>query len=180
MIITILWSIGLGISVALIFLTLTLPKKIQYIQTIEANAPVEKVYDAIRYQEQLMTWSAWPSETNSRCAVKNKDGQLGAQTVYMNQKGKEFGYQEITNLVENEKVSFYLKSHVAPFEEDVRLHFRLKALDKESTEINLWFDETLKRPQFLIAYLGGITKWVYKMHLKDLQGLKAYVEIQHQ
>ena len=106
MIITILLSIGLGLLSALIFLIFTLPKKIQYIETIKANAPVETVYNAIRYQEQLMTWSAWPSETNSLCEVKNVDGQIGAQTIYMSQKGKEFGYQEIIDLVENEKVSF--------------------------------------------------------------------------
>ncbi|WP_299532519.1 SRPBCC domain-containing protein [Ulvibacterium sp.] len=176
MIVTVFLSIGLGIIAALIFLFFTLPKKIQYIESIKVNAPLERVFDAIRYQKRLMAWSAWPSETKSSCAVHNVDGQIGAQMVYMNQKGRKFGYQEITDLVKNEKVSFYLKSHVAPFEEDVRLHFILKPLGKESTEINLWFYETLKRPQFLIAYLGGIPKWVRKMHKKDLMGLKNFVE----
>lgn len=176
MVTTILISIGTGLLTAIVILIIVLPKKVQYIKSITAKAPIQKVYDAIRHQERLMEWSAWPSETNSLCAVKNVDGQIGAQTVYMNQKGKKFGYQEITHLVENEKVSFYLKSHVAPFEEDVRLHFILKPINDSVTEINLWFDETLKKPQFLIAYIGGITKWVHKMHLKDLKGLKEYVE----
>lgn len=123
-----------------------------------------------------MEWSAWPTETNSLCAVENQDGKVGAQTIYMNQKGKKFGYQEITGLIEDETVSFYLKSFVAPFEEDVRLDFKLKPLTDTQTEVNMWFREKLKKPAFLIAYFGGIIDWVRRMHLKDLAGLKKYVE----
>ncbi|MEO0337737.1 MAG: hypothetical protein AAF242_00850, partial [Bacteroidota bacterium] len=132
--------------------------------------------DAIRFQEQLMQWSVWPQETNSLCQVKNDDGKVGAQTIYQNRKGKQFGYQEVTHLVENEKVGFYLKSYVAPFEEDVRLEFRLKALTDSKTEVNLWFNERLKKPAFLIAYFGNIINWVHTMHLKDLASLKQYLE----
>ncbi|MEM1216875.1 MAG: SRPBCC domain-containing protein, partial [Bacteroidota bacterium] len=152
------------------------PKKVQYIETITIDAPIDKVYDAIRYQEQLMEWSAWLAETNSLCKVNNEDGVVGAQTIYMNQKGKQFGYQEITKLVKDEKVSFFLKSFVAPFEEEVKMDFILKRLTSDQTEVSLWFDETLKKPAFLIAYFGGIIKWVHRMHLKDLAGLKKYAE----
>ena len=180
MLATILISVGIGLLTAVIILIIVLPKKVQYIENITVNTDIEKVYDAIRYQEQLMKWSAWPSETNSLCAVKNVDGQIGAQPIFMNKKGKQFGYQEITHLVPNEKVSFFLKSDVAPFEEDVRLHFILQSFNGQQTQVNLWFDETLKKPQFLIAYIVGITKWVHKMHLKDLAGLKKYVERENQ
>ncbi len=165
-----------GLVTALVLLIWKLPRKIQYIETITVKAPIAKVYDAIRYQEQLMEWSAWPEETNSLCEVKNTDGVLGAQTIYKNKKGKKFGYQEVTELVENEKVSFYLKSYVAPFEDEVRMDFILKSQSGSETEISLWFDEKLKKPAFLIAYFGGIIDWVHQMHLKDLAGLKKYVE----
>jgi len=177
MVSTILLSIVIGMVVALIILVMVLPDKVQYIETITVAAPVSKVYDAIRFQEQLMAWSAWPIETNSQCFVKNTDGIVGAQTVY-SKNGKEFGYQEITDLVENEKVSFFLKSYVAPFEKDVRLSFVLKELPNHQTEINLWFKEYLKKPHFLIAYFGGILNWVHGMHLKDLANLKKFVENQ--
>ncbi|MEM8966655.1 MAG: hypothetical protein AAGE93_09575 [Bacteroidota bacterium] len=175
MVLTILLAVGGGIVVALLLLTIFLPNRIQYIETIIVQAPISKVYDAIRFQEQLMDWSAWPTETKSECLVKNTDGIIGAQTVY-SKNGKEFGYQEVTGLTENEQVDFYLKSYVAPFEDDVRLSFILKELPDKRTEVSLWFNELLKKPHFLIAYFGGIIKWVYRMHLKDLSGLKQYVE----
>lgn len=174
MISTILISVAIGIFVAILILLVALPTKVQYIETINVQAPVSKVYDAVRFQEQLMAWSAWPTETKSQCEVKNTDGQVGAQTIYLS-KGKQFGYQEITALVDNEKVSFMLKSK-APFEQETKLHFLLKSLDSNKTEITLWFDNTLKKPSLLLPYIFGIIKWTHNMHLKDLAGLKNYVE----
>ncbi|MEM7656827.1 MAG: hypothetical protein AAF399_11915 [Bacteroidota bacterium] len=165
-----------GIILTLILLIWLLPKKVQYVESIQISAPISTVYDAIRFQERLMEWSAWPTETNSLCEVQHQDGEIGAHTIYMNKKGKKFGYQEITHLIENEKVGFLLKSFVAPFEEDVRLEFILRSISAKETEVKLWFDETLKKPAFLIAYVGGILKWVRNMHFKDLQGLKKYAE----
>ncbi|MDC7998394.1 SRPBCC domain-containing protein [Gilvibacter sediminis] len=174
MITTILIATGIGILVALLILVFKLPTKIQYVEEIRVNAPVKKVYDAVRFQEQLMDWSAWPSETNSQCAVKNVDGQIGAQTVYL-QKGKQFGYQEVTELVENEKVSFYLTSK-APFEQHTKMHFYLRPINENQTNVSLYFDNTLKRPSHVFPHIFGIINWTHKMHLKDLAGLKEYVE----
>ncbi|MEM9671540.1 MAG: hypothetical protein AAF992_03050, partial [Bacteroidota bacterium] len=131
---TILIATGVGIITAIVLLIIFLPNRIQYIETITVQAPISKVYDAIRFQEQLMDWSAWPTETKSNCLVKNTDGIIGAQTVY-SKNGKEFGYQEVTGLTKNEKVDFYLKSYVAPFEDDVRLSFILKELPDKHTEV---------------------------------------------
>ena len=174
MISTILISLSIGILVAIFILLIVLPAKVQYIETIKVQANVARVYDAVRFQEQLMSWSAWPAETKSQCEVKNTDGQLGAQTIYLN-KGKQFGYQEITNLTLNEKVSFILKSK-APFEQETKLHFLFKPLDSKETEVTLWFDNTLKKPSFLLPYVVGIIKWTHNMHLKDLAGLRKFVE----
>ncbi len=174
MITTILLAIALGFLSAFVILLLKLPTKVQYIEEVEINAPIKAVFDAIRYQEQLMKWSAWPSETKSQCAVKNVDGQVGAQTVYL-QKGKEFGYQEVTQLVEHEKVSFYLTSK-APFEQDTNLHFYLSRAENGQTKVALYFDNRLKRPSHIFPHLFGIIDWTHKMHLKDLAGLKKFAE----
>ena len=174
MISTFLISLAIGVFIAIVILLVALPIKVQYIETVKVQAPIAKVYDAVRFQEQLMAWSAWPTETKSQCEVKNTDGQIGAQTVYLS-KGKQFGYQEITDLINNEKVSFILKSK-APFEQETKLHFLFKPLQANQTEVTLWFDNTLKKPSLLLPYVLGIIKWTHKMHLKDLAGLRKFVE----
>lgn len=174
--VVILLSTLAGVITALILLIILLPARVQYIETIRISSTKQKVYDAIRYQEQLMEWSVWPKETRSDCKVANSDGEVGAQTIYFNKRGKKFGYQEITGLKESSQIDFYLKSYVAPFEEDVKMTFMLREDEPRVTLVILWFDEKLKKPHFLIAYFGGIIKWVHNMHLKDLAYLKKYVE----
>jgi len=171
---TILLAIVAALFFCLLILNAKLPTKITYVEEITVKAPVSDVYDAVRFQEQLMKWSAWPSETKSQCAVKNVDGKPGAQTVYL-KNGKQFGYQEVTDLIKNEKVSFYLTSK-APFEQDTRLHFYFRTNNQGSTNVLLYFDNTLKKPSHLFPHLFGIIKWTHNMHLKDLKGLKSYVE----
>ena len=170
----ILTALAIAILLTLLILLKVLPTKVQYLETIKVKANISKVYDAVRFQEQLMAWSAWPTETKSQCEVRNTDGQVGAQTIYLN-KGKQFGYQEVTELVKDDKVSFMLTSK-APFEQETKLHFLFKQLDNENTEVTLWFDNTLKKPSFLLPHIFGIIKWTHRMHLKDLAGLKKYVE----
>lgn len=176
MITTTLLSITGGILIGLIALIAFLPSKVEYVEFLTVEAPVDKVYNAIRFQEQLMAWSAWPKETNSLCEVANSDGQVGAQTVFLTKKKKKIGYQEIYQLKENEQVSFKLFSFVAPHEKEVKLHFYLKRLSEDKTQIMMHFQEEMRKPQFLIAYIGGIIPWVREMHLKDLAGLKSFVE----
>ncbi|WP_422106502.1 SRPBCC domain-containing protein [Winogradskyella sp.] len=174
MITTMLLTIGMSLFISLLVLNAKLPTKIQYVEEVTINAPIHSIYDAVRYQEQLMAWSAWPKATKSQCAVKNVDGKLGAQTVYL-KNGKQFGYQEVTDLQDNEKVSFYLTSK-APFEQDTRLHFYFQERDNNNTNVMLYFDNTLKRPSHIFPHILGIIKWTHGMHLKDLAGLKKYVE----
>ena len=71
MISTILISLAISISIAIIILLVALPIKVQYLETIKVQAPIAKAYDAVRFQEQLMAWSAWPTETKSQCEVRN-------------------------------------------------------------------------------------------------------------
>ena len=61
---TVLIGAGMGFLIALFVLAIKLPTKIQYVEEIEVNASIKETYDAIRFQERLMKWSAWPSETN--------------------------------------------------------------------------------------------------------------------
>jgi len=169
-------SLASGLILCLALLINFLPDKVRYVESVVINSDVKSAYDAIREQKQLMKWSAWPRETKSSCQVENEDGKIGAKMTYLNKKGRKFGYQEVIELEASHKVAFYLKSFVAPFEKDVRLTFYLREKAPELTEVSMWFDEELKKPHFLIAYFGGIIKWVHSMHLKDLANLKSYLE----
>lgn len=153
------------------------PRTVEYVETIVVGASATTVYDAIRFQEDLMLWSAWPSTTKSTCKCEGEDGQVGAQTVFFS-KGKKFGHQEVTRLVKDRAVEFVLESAGPPHKPWMR--FDLVPLSDQETEVRLHFRNEIARPFNLVQRLFGLVAWTRGMHRKDLEGLKRYVEPPHQ
>jgi Polyketide cyclase / dehydrase and lipid transport len=166
---------GLLVVLAAVFFlaVLFMPTNIQYRESIVISAPIQRVYDNVRYQEDLMNWSAWPSTTKSTCSVAGLDGQKGAQTVFFS-KGKRFGHQELTDLAENKSATFTLESKGPP--QKPVLTFLFEAVGKDQTKVTIDFSNQLSRPFNVLLRLFGIVRWTRQMHVKDLQGLKRYCE----
>ena len=162
------------IVIAFLFLIVLLtPTKVSYSESIVIDASVSDLYDNIRFQERLMEWSAWPSETKSTCSLENTDGVLGARTVFFS-KGQRFGYQEITNLVDGKFIELKIESKGPP--QNPILRFEFIPVSDKRTEVKLIFENTLTRPFNVILRLAGIVRWTRTLHTRDLQGLKQYSE----
>ncbi len=172
------WLIGVSLVAlgagAAVFAT---PKRVRYTETIDIDAPAADIYDHIRFQERLMRWSAWPSETGSTCACEGVDGDVGARTVFFTKKGDRFGHQEVTALDPGRRVELALESKGPP--QRTKLAFELQPLGESRTWVLLHFDNDIARPFNLLLRVAGIVRWTRGMHLKDLQGLKAYAEPPH-
>ncbi|MEL6225724.1 MAG: hypothetical protein AAFR01_01725 [Pseudomonadota bacterium] len=170
------------LAVLIILLSALSPTKLEYTETININAPVGDVYDDIRFQDRLMRWSAWPKETKSKCAVdtghtiEGEDGSVGTRTVFFS-KGKAMGFQEIQSLKPNHSVSFTLEGAGPPH--FPTMVFKLEELAPEKTKVVLSFINRMPPPFNLIWNFAGISKWTRKMHVKDLEGLKAFSEPPH-
>ena len=163
--------VGLGFGVVIF-----LPNTVRYSEKIIVNAPIDQVYDNIRFQERLMLWSAWPEATGSTCSLENADGRVGARTVFFN-KGQRFGHQEIIRLDPNSKVSMTLVNS-GPLKHTPYLDFDLHAHSKDQTEVTMKFVNTYQKPFQVPAKLLGIVKWTRDLQIKDLEGLKNYSELQ--
>ena len=170
------------LAVLIILLSALSPTKLEYTETININAPVGDVYDDIRFQDRLMRWSAWPKETKSKCAVdtghtiEGEDGTVGTRTVFFS-KGKAMGFQEIQSLTPNHSVSFTLEGAGPPH--FPTMIFTLEELAPKKTKVVLIFINRMPPPFNLIWNFAGISKWTRKMHVKDLEGLKAFSEPPH-
>jgi len=168
----VLWGILVVGAVAGIFVFLV-PNEVRYEETILIEAPLNRVYDNVRCQEDLMRWSAWPSVTNSTCEVVGNDGTIGVKIVFF-KKGKRFGHQELTALQTNSLVAFKLVGAGPP--QDPRLTFRFESIAPTTTKVVLEFRNELPRPFNVLLRAFGIVAWTRRMHLKDLDGLKRYSE----
>lgn len=172
------WLIGAGLAAlgagAAVFGT---PKRVRYTESIEIDAPTGAIYDHIRLQERLMRWSAWPSETGSSCACEGVDGQVGARTVFFTKTGDRFGHQEVIALDPGRRVELALQSKGPP--QRTKLAFELQPLSENRTKVLLHFENDITRPFNLLLRVAGVVRWTRSMHVKDLQGLKAYAEPPH-
>lgn len=157
----------------LVLLIWLVPTKVRYTESLTIDAASKQLYDNTRLQSRLMEWSAWPSETGSTCSCENTDGEVGARTVFFS-KGKRFGYQEVTRLIDGQVVELALISKGPP--QKPVLRFEFLPLGAARTEVRLTFNNTLSRPFNVILRIIGVVRWTRKMHLKDLQGLKRYSE----
>jgi len=167
------WISILVVAVVVLAVVWLTPTAVRYTESIIIDAPAQTLYDNTRLQSRLMEWSAWPSETKSTCATENPDGVVGARTVFFS-KGQRFGHQEVTALVEGQRVELVLQSKGPP--QKPLLNFEFVPLEATRTEVRLHFSNTLSRPFNVILRIAGIVRWTRKMHLKDLQGLKRYSE----
>lgn len=157
-------------------LFILVPDTVEYVEETVVEAPAGKVYDAVRFQADLMRWSAWPSETGSDCAVAGPDGEVGARTVFTF-KGQPFGYQEVVCLDEGRLVELTLTSKGPPHWPTLRLH--MVPLSANRTRVLLDFRNRYTRPFHVLVRVMGIVRWTREMHRKDLAGLKRYVEPPH-
>lgn len=171
-----------GLIVVIAVLSALAPIRIAYTEEITVAAPISDVYDDIRLQDRLMRWSAWPKETKSTCAIdtsaapESEDGTVGARTVFFS-KGKRIGHQEIVALEKDQTVTLVLVGPGPPHKP--RLTFRLSQAGDGKTRVVLDFVNTFPRPFNAIWHFAGLSRWTRKMHLLDLEGLKAFSEPPH-
>jgi uncharacterized protein YndB with AHSA1/START domain len=172
----------IAIAVAVVVLGLALlaillvPSTVEYQETVHIEAPVGRVFDAVRYQGNLMQWSAWPSETGSTCSVENVDGVAGARTVFYN-RGKRFGYQEVMAIQPEKSVAIRLESAGPP--QKPELTFTFDKAGPNGTLVTLHWHNTIARPFNVLLRVFGIVRWTREMHRKDLAGLKRFCEPPH-
>jgi len=176
----------LGVAVVIVLIVLILsavsPSVVTYGEEILIESPIHQVYDDIRIQKRLMRWSAWPKATKSTCAVdlsfasKSEDGQVGVRTVFFS-KGKRIGHQEIVELTRDSEVVMTLVGPGPPHKP--KIAFKLFDEGRNRTRVLLEFTNILPRPFNAIWRFAGLSKWTRTMHVKDLEGLKAFCEPPH-
>jgi hypothetical protein len=174
----VVWSAGAGVALgSAVAATLATPRRVSYTEEMVVDAPVGEIYDHIRFQERLMRWSAWPSETGSACACEGPDGEVGARTVFFTKTGARFGHQEVTALEPGRRVELRLESKGPP--QRPVLAFELEPLGDSRTRVTLRFDNRIAWPFNAVLRLAGVVRWTREMHRKDLAGLKRYAEPPH-
>lgn len=149
----------------------------RWTETIVIVASPERVFEALLDQHHVMGWSAWPEATGFECGVEGDGRSPGSEIVFRDKKGVVQGRQrivdvdglQVTNRLENRGP---LGTTITP-----RVDFVATPLGDERTRAALDFEAEVPLP-FGVRHLvqAAMSRWARKLHVKDLEQLKTYVE----
>ena len=149
----------------------------KWTETIEIAAPAERVFEAQLDQEHVMGWSAWPDATGFVCGVEGDGRSAGSEIVFRNKKGEVQGRQRIVD-VDGLRVTNRLEKK-GPFGTTItpRVDFVATPLGDDRTRAALDFEAEVPLPIGLRHLVQAVmSRWARKLHEKDLEQLKTYVE----
>jgi carbon monoxide dehydrogenase subunit G len=149
---------------------------VRWTESIFIEQTPERVLDAIRDQNVLMRWSAWPEATGYTCAVEGDGRSVGSEIVFRSADGTVQGRQRIT-AIESSAVRNTMRNRgprgtwVEP-----TVDFRVEA-QGAGTMVHLDFDVTPPVPRLLHPVANRyLARSIRPLHVEDLRRLKALVE----
>ncbi|MFZ1490568.1 MAG: SRPBCC family protein, partial [Ilumatobacteraceae bacterium] len=146
----------------------------RWTETIEIDAPAERVFEAQLDQQHVMSWSAWPEATGFVCEVEGDGRSPGSEIVFRNAKGVVQGRQRIVD-VDSLKVSNRMENR-GPFGATItpRVDFLATPLGADRTRAALDFEAEVPLP-FGVRHVvqAVMSRWARRLHVKDLEQLKA-------
>ncbi|MEM9748367.1 MAG: SRPBCC family protein [Actinomycetota bacterium] len=149
----------------------------RWTETIVIEASPERVFEAQLDQGDVMAWSAWPEATGFTCGVEGDGRTVGSEIVFRDKKGAVQGRQRIVE-VHDLRVTNRLENR-GPFGTTItpRVDFIATPLDDGRTRAALDFEAEVPLPFGLRHLVQAVmSRWARKLHVKDLQQLKTYVE----
>lgn len=147
--------------------------------SIVVDRPRDQVQSAIADENDLMAWSAWPEATGYTCAVEGDGRSIGSEIVFTDRKGREQGRQRLTSVTPT-RVEYRLRNR-GPGGRDItpEVDYRLEDLGDGRTRVHLDFRATPPVPAIMRPVVEALLgRRVRRLHVKDLELLKAYVERQ--
>lgn len=149
----------------------------KWTETIEIDAPPERVFEALLDQDHVMGWSAWPEATGFVCGVEGDGRSPGSEIVFRNKNGAVQGRQRIVE-VDDLRVTNRLDNK-GPFGTTItpRVDFIATPVGDDRTQVALDFEAEIPLP-FGVRHLVQVvmSRWARTLHVKDLEQLRDYVE----
>lgn len=151
----------------------------QWTESIVVDRPRDQVQAAIADENDLMAWSAWPQATGFTCAVEGDGRSIGSEIVFTDRRGREQGRQRLAS-VTPDRVEYRLRNR-GPGGRDItpEVDYRLADLGDGRTRVFLDFRAVPPVPAVVRPVVEAVLgRRVRRLHVKDLELLKAYVERQ--
>jgi len=148
-------------------------------ETIVVDRSLEQVHAAVADANELLRWSAWQAATGYSCRIDGDGRSIGSAIVFVDRKGVVQGRQ-VLHAVEGDAVEYRLRNR-GPGGREMTPHvtFTFEDLDGAQTRVALDFAATAPLPPIIRHTVEAVMgRKVRRLHIKDLEQLKQYVESQ--
>ncbi|TMM57580.1 hypothetical protein FEE95_12250 [Maribacter algarum] len=152
--------------------------KLQHIhiqKTVNIQSDIETTFDNVVFLKNFTKWSPfYEADPNQKTTIKGNDGQVGAQFHWDGNKGKDLGFQEITEI----KPLEYIKMECdiqKPFKANPTFEY---SFSKKGNLIKVTQDFNLKSGlvDSFFMWLFGAKKDMEKMNARGMERLKSVSE----
>ncbi len=165
-----------GILVLFWFLSMIAPKKYHVSRSIAVNKPLPEVFDFIKYIKNQDHWSPWDKKDPAmKKTYTGTDGIVGFVSHWKGNKQVGEGEQEITNIVENEKMESQLR-FLKPWKSESDAYIKVEKVDENSTRLTWGFSGVNKSPANIFMLFFNMDKTVGKDFEEGLIALKKQLE----
>ncbi len=170
--------IVLAIVVLILFLAVIAPKNYDVSRSIEINRPKSVVFDYLKSLKRQDEWSPWGKrDPNMVRDFKGTDGEVGAISRWKGNKEVGEGEQEITNIVEGERIESELR-FLKPFKSTSEAYIATKEVEKEMTKVVWGFSGKNQFPMSIMMLFMNMDKAIGKDFEEGLASLKEILEKQ--
>ncbi|WP_435622694.1 SRPBCC family protein [Flagellimonas sp.] len=173
--ITILYILG-GIVLLILFLAIIAPKGYNVSRSIEIAKPKAEVFDSIRFLKKQDEWSPWnKKDPNMKKEFKGTDGEVGATSHWIGNKEVGEGEQEITKIVDGERIESELR-FLKPWKSTSDAFITTEAVGADKTKVTWGFSGTNKFPTSIFMLFMNMDKAVGGDFEEGLASLKSILE----
>ncbi|MBT8206581.1 MAG: SRPBCC family protein [Eudoraea sp.] len=166
----------LGIVVLVIFLAAIAPKSYNVFRTVEIDKPKNEVFEYLRYLEKQREWSPWEKrDPNMEHKFTGTDGQVGAISYWNGNKEVGEGEQEITKIVEGERIEGELR-FFKPWKSTSDCYLDVDQAGEGKTKVTWGFSGKNKFPMSIMMLFMSMDKMIGKDFEEGLGSLKEKLE----
>lgn len=165
-------------TIALVFIVAVfVPKDYSMERSIQINKPNAEVFEYVKYLKNQDNFSVWSKmDPDTKRELSGIDGTVGCISSWeSNSKEVGKGQQEITQIIEGERINFELR-FIEPFEATDYAYFATESVDSNSTIIKWGFDGKISYPMNIMLLWMNMEEMLGPDLEKGLQNLKEILE----
>ncbi|UJH67660.1 SRPBCC family protein [Allomuricauda sp. SCSIO 65647] len=173
---TILLYILGGIVLLVLVLALIAPKTYDVSRSIVVAKPKDEVFAYLRSLKKQDEWSPWSKkDPDMHKEFRGTDGEVGAMSYWNGNKEVGEGEQEITKIVDGERVESELR-FLKPFKSTSDAYMTTEDSGSGGTKVTWGFSGKNKFPMSIMMLFMSMDKMVGKDFEEGLESLKAKLE----